>query len=111
MTTFVICNNPEFGRRFKSEYQITSLKTNKVIGNIEVYPECGQKILAENKNMVNVYHMGDSKGREFAYQCPECSNIKGKPNEHKYNMVKIELGETEVKCSNCGAILTRKIIQ
>ena len=60
--------------------------------------------------MTHKFHMGNSKGGIIAYQCPNCSDIQGDSKNHKYNMVKFEVGETEVKCSNCGAILTRKII-
>ena len=53
--------------------------------------------------------MGISQGREWGYQCPSCSNIQGDPKDHKYNMVKFEVGETKVICPYCGATLTRKI--
>lgn len=109
MTTYVICDNCK--RKFKSQYQIANLKTNIIKGNAEICPHCGQQTLAENKNMINIYPMGDSKGGELAYQCPNCSNIQGKREDHKYNMVKFEVGETEVKCPHCGALLTRNIIE
>lgn len=61
--------------------------------------------------MPHKFHMGDSKGGEIGYQCPNCSDIQGNSENQKYNMVKFEVGETEVKYSNCGATLTRKIIE
>jgi len=109
MTTYVICDNCK--KKFKSQYQISPLDTNLIFDNIEICPHCRKQTLTEKRNLINVYHLGDSKGHEYAYQCPECSNIQGEPKEHKYNMVKFEVGETEVKCLNCGAILTRKILQ
>jgi len=112
MTTHVICDNPECGKKFKSQYQIANLETqDEIKGNNELCPHCGSMTLAEKRNMINEYHMGDSKGTEAGYQCPNCSDIQGDPEDHKYNMVMFEVGETEVKCSNCGVILTRKIIE
>jgi len=61
--------------------------------------------------MKQKFNMGFSKGTRMSYQCPNCSNIQEEPEAHKYNMVVFEIGETEVKCSNCDAILTRKIIE
>lgn len=40
-----------------------------------------------------------------AFVCPNCSNIQGNPEDHNYNMVKFEIGDTEKKCPNCGTIL------
>jgi len=110
MTTYVICNN--CGRKFESQYHIANLESQEEIrGNTEQCPHCGNMTLAEKRNMINEYHMEDSKGGEKGYQCPDCSDIQRAPENHKYNMVKFEVGETEAKCSNCGAILTRKIIE
>ena len=109
MTTHVICDN--CGEKFKSQYQIAPLDTNLIFDNTETCPHCRQQTLTEKRNLINVYPMGDSKGREYTYQCPECSNIQGEPKEHKYNMVKFEVGEIEAKCPNCNALLTRKITQ
>ena len=61
--------------------------------------------------MTKKFHMGNSNGGRMNYQCPNCSNIQGEPETHKYNMVIFEIGETKAKCPNCGAILTRKIIK
>ena len=59
--------------------------------------------------MPKKYNMGKSNGGSFNYQCPNCSNIQADPIKHKYNIVKFEVGETEAKCSKCGAILIREI--
>ncbi len=109
MTTYVICDNCK--KKFISPIQVGNLKTNIIQGNRSVCPNCNKETLVETRNMINEYHMGDSKGTEAGYQCPNCSDIQGDPEDHKYNMVKFEVGEIEVKCSNCGAKLTRKIIE
>ena len=54
--------------------------------------------------------MGGSWGGEKGYQCPNCSNIQGRAEEHKYNMVGFKLGDNEALCDNCGAILTRRVV-
>lgn len=46
-----------------------------------------------------------SSDGKWAFVCPNCSNIQGKPKDQKYNMVKFEIGNIEKKCPNCGAIL------
>lgn len=66
--------------------------------------------MIEKKNMSKKYHLGNSEGSEMGYQCPNCSDIQADPKDHRYNMVKFEVGEKEVVCPNCGAFLTRKII-
>ena len=110
MTTYVICFN--CGKKFKSQIQIANLESQKEIKvNNERCPHCGKITLAEKRNMINEYYMGTSKGGEKGYQCPNCSDLQGEPENHKYNMVKFEIGEIEAKCPNCGAILTRKIIE
>jgi len=60
--------------------------------------------------MTKKYHMGDSRGGEMGYQCPNCSNIQGSAEKHKYNMVGFKLGEINAKCDNCSAILSRRIV-
>jgi len=60
--------------------------------------------------MTQKYHMGRSLGRIVGYQCPNCSDLQSSPKHHKYNMVKFDFGEIEVKCPNCGAILTREVL-
>ncbi len=42
MTTYVICDNPKCGKKFKSQYQIANLEAQEEIrGNTELCTHCG----------------------------------------------------------------------
>lgn len=54
MTTYVICDNPECGKKFRSPIQVTNLETQREIsGNKTQCPHCGIITLIEKRNMVN----------------------------------------------------------
>jgi len=55
MTTYVICDNPECGEKFKSKLiQVTNIEAQeKIGGNKEQCPHCGFITLVEKRNIVN----------------------------------------------------------
>lgn len=63
-----------------------------------------------NKIMKRIY-IGKFNLNGWAFVCPNCSNIQGNPEDHKYNMVKFDIGDTEKECSNCGVILYIKPLE
>ncbi len=56
-------------------------------------------------------YIGEFKLDGWAFVCPSCSNIQEKPKDHKYNMVKFDIGDIEKECPNCGAILYIKPLE